>query len=564
MRIVSISLVVCALAGCATSRAPEDENAPRASSARANAINHYLVGVVHQRNGRFEEAIAEFRKASDFSPADVRLLKKLIRSYTLIHDFENAWLMCKRAVQIEPGDPVLWFALGQVNRNLERYDEATAAFQKAISLNPGSALGYEELIRAEEESNDLVASIDIYEKLLELHPEAAPLRVRLAINLARINETDAAIAHLEKALELKPELARPNYILGILYLDKKRNEEAIACFERCLATDSADAGARGNLAAALVRTGRLEEALPHLEKLCSSAEGEPKHPLQYAYVLMLAERYADAAEVVPPDEAPIFGTLLRALARRGQGEPYLPLLRTLDAVQGDCDLECSAFLSDLLFISDGSAHEDFFTRTMEAVRGEEVRSKRLDAIHARALMLQERDPEAEAILLKALDEFGADKWLHYYLAGIYEEAGDLVRTEQHLKACLDLDPDDPEVMNFLGYFYADHGMKLDEAEKLLLRALEADPESGFYLDSLGWVYYRQGKAGLAVEYIRRAILRMENDDAILRDHLGDAYLLNGEREKALGEWQRALRLDPELEGVQEKIQAHSTPPEPKE
>ncbi|MCL4692614.1 MAG: tetratricopeptide repeat protein, partial [Candidatus Hydrogenedentes bacterium] len=76
---------------------------------------------------------------------------------------------------------------------------------------------------------------------------------------------------------------------------------------------------------------------------------------------------------------------------------------------------------------------------------------------------------------------------------------------------------------------------------------------------LGWVYYRKGKADLAIEYIRRAIQAMERDDAILRDHLGDAYMLKGEKEKAIGEWERARRLDPELEGVQEKIDAQRKP-----
>jgi tetratricopeptide (TPR) repeat protein len=171
-------------------------------------------------------------------------------------------------------------------------------------------------------------------------------------------------------------------------------------------------------------------------------------------------------------------------------------------------------------------------------------------------MVQDRNAAAAEKLRGILDRFGADKWVHYYLAIVCEEMKDLENTEKHLEACLALDPGDPDVLNFLGYFLADHNKNLDRAEELIKRALEMSPENGFYLDSLGWVYYRQGKADLAVEYIRRSILRLERDDAIVRDHLGDAYLLQGEVDKALEEWERAHRLDPEVEGVAEKLDRH--------
>ena len=88
------------------------------------------------------------------------------------------------------------------------------------------------------------------------------------------------------------------------------------------------------------------------------------------------------------------------------------------------------------------------------------------------------------------------------------------------------------------------------------KALEIDPENGFYLDSLGWVFYRKGDAAKAIEYIKRAILAMDTDDVELRDHLGDAYLLQGDVEKALAEWERARRLDPSMEGIEEKLREH--------
>jgi len=133
---------------------------------------------------------------------------------------------------------------------------------------------------------------------------------------------------------------------------------------------------------------------------------------------------------------------------------------------------------------------------------------------------------------------------------------DFEQTEKHLKAYLTLDPDDPDILNFLGYLYADNDIHLDEALLLLEQALDQDPNNGYYLDSLGWIYYRMGDAEKAIDLIQKAIYNMDSDDAVLRDHLGDAYYLKGDIKRALAEWDRAYRLDPTLESVKEKLEQH--------
>jgi len=167
-----------------------------------------------------------------------------------------------------------------------------------------------------------------------------------------------------------------------------------------------------------------------------------------------------------------------------------------------------------------------------------------------------RDEEAAEVLADVLDTYGGEKWVHYYLATVHENLKNSEQTEKNLRACLEYDSNDPDVLNFLAYFLAESDRRLGEAEELLDRALKMDPENGFFLDSLGWIYYRQGKSELAIEYIRRAIRAMTSDDAILRDHLGDAYLLHGEIKKAVAEWRRALILDREIDGVQKKIEKY--------
>jgi len=293
-----------------------------------------------------------------------------------------------------------------------------------------------------------------------------------------------------------------------------------------------------------------------LTEVIESAQGAPEHYIERTFLLLRQGNVEDTSLVVAPNGAPIIGTLLQALTRKQAEEPYGAMIDSLDTIEGDLNNECDNYLNSILSLFGDEDAGSFLEAQLRELLREGIRSKAVETVLGRILMSLERDEDAQGVLLAVLNRFGPDKWLHYYLATVYEALDQVEETENHLRACLKLDPNDPDVMNFLGYVFAEENMNLDEAEDLLERALQLDPENGFYLDSLGWIYYRKGDAERAIDLITRAIRAMATDDAILRDHLGDAYLLKGMVGKALGEWKRALRLDPDLEGVEEKIEKY--------
>ncbi|MBN2310450.1 MAG: tetratricopeptide repeat protein [Candidatus Hydrogenedentes bacterium] len=561
MRTLALAALV-ALTGCMSMAGPWSGERDAGLSPEAQAYNHYLAGVIHERNGRFELAAEEYRKAADRYPDSPGLLLELTQLYFGLQDYENARAVCSRALELRPDDASLWIVLGMIHQRLENYEEMGRAFTKAVALNPQDLLSYEALIVAEQKTNDMIGVIEVFEQLIELHPASAELRYQLGIRLARINDLANAQAMLEKARELKPSLADAAYALGVVYLAQGDAAKAAAEFQRFLEGEPTNINAQENLAGALTRLGRYDEAIAALEGILQGDEAEPVHYLARMYVLLRAERFAEVAAAAPPEGAPILATLLSALARQRLGEPYRLVLDALDEVEGDVDAECHGLLNDLLFLSGEEETANYLADRLTAVRDDGVRTKRVDLVLARALMALDRHEEAGAVLLSSLDEHGTDLWLHYGLAEVYEALDDVKGVEKHLKVCLELEPDNPDTMNFLGYMYAEAGIKLDQAERLLNRALSMDPGNGFYLDSLGWVYYKKGKARKAVELIRQAILAMESDDAILRAHLGDAYLLRGEVEKALAQWARALRLDPDIEGVRERIDRYQPAAKP--
>lgn len=541
------------IAGCVTTPWAGTTGGYAGETLRARTYAHYLAATVYERRGQFERAAEELRKAISLSPDDAALRIALVRSYTQMADLDSALKACREAVKKTPDEPVLWIWLGGLCQRLERYDEAVSAYQQVVALEPDDPRGYDRLIRVAEQANDLVTLLDIFEQLVELLPGSAQFRFQLGYYVIRTGDIERARALVEEAVALEPGLAGAHSVLGLIYLDLDRNAEAIAALEHYTALFPDDTNARANLAGAYGRLGQFERALEILDELVGTSDAETVHHLARWYVLLRLERFGDVASAPALSGAPILSAVFNILARKASGATYEDALGLLDGLDGDMDAESRDLLEKIIFLYGKDSVAPFLIDAFKGLCGGSIESKRMYTLLGRAYMSVDRDEEAEAVFRDALERFGPDKWHHLYLGTIYERQNRPGDAEQHLKACLEIDPDDPEVMNFLGYMYAEENIHLDEAERLLKRALEIDPDNGFYLDSLGWVYYRKKDADRAVEFIRRAIIKMDNDDAVLRDHLGDAYALRGEYDKALAEWRRALRLDPKIEGVQDKI-----------
>jgi tetratricopeptide (TPR) repeat protein len=108
-----------------------------------------------------------------------------------------------------------------------------------------------------------------------------------------------------------------------------------------------------------------------------------------------------------------------------------------------------------------------------------------------------------------------------------------------MKTVIDLDPKNANALNYLGYTYADLGIRLDEAEELVREALKYKPDDGYITDSLGWVYYQRGDYETALVHLLRAA-ELAPDDPVILEHVGDAYRKLDEPEKALEYYRRSL------------------------
>ena len=530
------------------------EYAPVTGEARSYA--NFISAVMYERQGRNDLEVAALNRVAKFDPEASTPTVYLMRAYLRKGDFDQALKASERSVEQAPNRPELWLLLGQMRHQQHDFEGASAAYKKAIELQPNDLVGYGALVELQESANDLVAAQEIYKNLVERNPNSGALHYQLGLNMMRMKDYAGAISEFRKVIELEPRVGRARYMLGLALMESGSNEEAAAELAKFIEGRPDEASALEYLGGAYVRMGKFEEAAAAYTKLLESKAVQPKHFLQAAWVMLQAGRNKEAVRLVPESGSPVLAGVLAVLANQAMGADYVDEYARLDSIEGEVEEECDTTLTELLTLFGVQPTGARLLELLRALPQGVDQSRVLTFVTSRVLIQMERYAEAVPLLEKGMDKFGPSKGFHYELAVCYEKLENPAKVEQHLQACLVFDPGNPELLNFLGFYYADKNIKLKEAEALLKKAVKTEPNNPFYLDSLGWVYYRMGKGPEALDLVRRAIYGMESDDAELRDHLGDIYLLNGDEAAAVEQWQRALRLNPKLDDVRKKLEAH--------
>ena len=254
------------------------------------------------------------------------------------------------------------------------------------------------------------------------------------------------------------------------------------------------------------------------------------------------------------------------------------LLGELYEQKGDLDKALTNYEHSLLLdASDAKNHlrlADLLIRAKRYDRAVEImqaaRKRFPDAPYvtyslAIALSQAKRHPEAMAAFsdAQAQAEVSREEMLtagFFFSYGAAAEQAQLFdKAAELLKRSLELDPNNAQTLNYLGYMWVDRNEHLEEAGEMIKKAVSMDPEKGEYLDSLGWYYYMKGDTDQAIAQLLRAqesILREDKkDDPTVLEHIGDVYSKAGKSAEALSYWQKSLALDQENKKVAEKIEA---------
>jgi tetratricopeptide (TPR) repeat protein len=275
--------------------------------------------------------------------------------------------------------------------------------------------------------------------------------------------------------------------------------------------------------------------------------------------LELSALYLRAGLMLEPDMAGGLAalTLANVLDSNGLGEDAIAVLEKID---NDAPFRPLGMLRAAIAL-------DRIDRTEDAERAfKESISRDPDDIqtyiaYGNMLRGRERFVDASNVYSEAVKRIGTParpNWTLFYFRGItHERSKQWDKAEADFKTALELYPEQPLVLNYLGYSWVDMGLNLEPALDMIRKAVELRPNDGYIVDSLGWAYYRLGRFDDAASELERAV-SLRPDDPIINDHLGDAYWQTGRILEAQFQWRHARDLGaeaPELTLIEKKIEA---------
>ncbi|SEN33761.1 Tetratricopeptide repeat-containing protein [Loktanella fryxellensis] len=534
-RLIPLGAALCVLmSGHMLHAQPSDTSDPGAYLAAANAA----------RTGDFAAAAQWFTEALGGDPGNPQMLESLAVAQVALGDFEaaeaTAQTMRLAGFESQVGNKVL-AAVAAARDEWATIQADLAADHTVSPLFDGLVLAW-----ALVGSGDMTAALAAFDTVTATDGMAAYGQFHKALALGSVGDHDGALAILSASGNGSAGFGPRATIAHAQVLSQLgRNADALAVLDDAFGAtlDPAIVALRNQLAAdgavpfdvvTGARDGVAETAFMIASLLAT--EAEEAYTLQYARVAQyLTPGSADAA-------------LLSA-----------ELLQNLNRF----DLAGAAFASvaqdDPNFVNAELGRVDALRRAGDVSVAVEVAqalaraTPDLPFVHARlGDMLNDADdrPGAIAAYSRALDLYSMTdptRWIVHYTRAIAYHASDMwPEAESDFRAALAIEPDQPQVLNYLGYSLVERGEKLDEALDMIERAVADAPDSGAIVDSLGWVYFRLGRYAEAVGPLERAA-ELEAADPTINDHLGDAYWAVGRVREAQFQWQRALSFEPDAD-----------------
>ena len=520
---------------------------PSASAYREDGsqLGSYLVGRYAHAHGDYAAAAEHLRRVLSTDPDNPSLLRRVVTLLAAEGRIEDAATFAQRLVEVDGEARLAPFVLGlQDARNgdyegaLQRIDSIRreGVYSLLIPLAEGwlhAGAGSDAAALA---ALAPLADRDAYRPFYLLH---AGLMHDLAGRDADAEDL------LREAVAISGGLHRPVAALGSVLIRAGQAIEARAIYEEYRAQNPSNIWVERVLAAA--------NAGMSVPPLVADARGG------------LAEALLGAAAALPQrdngDAALIYARLALFLrqdldtARFLIGEIHEQANRLEAAVDAyhsipaGSEYAWAAQLRAAADLADLDRQEEAIA-ALNAMADE--RPGRIDAASALGdvFRIDERYEEAAAAYDIAIGRLVAVEprhWRLFYVRGIaFERVGEWPKAEADFLRALELEPDQPLVLNYLGYSWVEQGHKLDEARTMIEKAVELRPDDGYIVDSLGWAAYRLGDFEEAVRQLELAV-ELVAGDPIINDHLGDAYWQVGRLNEARFQWRRVLTLEPEDE-----------------
>ncbi|MDJ0821181.1 MAG: tetratricopeptide repeat protein [Paracoccaceae bacterium] len=506
--------------------------------ASANGLaGDYLAARQASFMGDYKASAEYYGRAILFDPTNPQLLERAILAHVSLGELERAANLADKLTG--EGYTSQLAHMAQVTRDAK--SDNYAAILLAISENRGLGPLADGLVQAWSElgQGDMSAALVAFDEVAKVQGLAPFATYHKAMALASVGDFESAEGLFASDATGGMEMTRRGVMARAEILSQLgQSEEAVDLIDTAF-TGELDPGLKG-LRAKLaegepVSFSHVQSARDGVAEVFYTLAGALSNESNDDFTLI----YARLAEHLRPDH--VDAILLTAELLESLGQNDLAV-QTYKQVPRDHP----SFHAAELGRAEALREQDKMDAAVEVLDQLASTHGDLPIVHSTRgdLMRQlERYEEATEAYTTAVDRHGEltqRQWFLLYARGItHERRGMWPEAEADFRKALELNPDQPQVLNYLGYSLVEKQIKLEEALDMIQRAVEARPNSGYIVDSLGWVLYRLGRYEEAVEHMERAAELMPIDP-IVNDHLGDVFWAVGRKLEAQFQWKRAL------------------------
>lgn len=566
-RLLPSALLLLAVTGCSAlpvanspAYASEHDNGSQqrlSVSDQSQLMYEIMISELAGRRGFLDIATEGYRSASQRT-TDPRVAERATRLAIYSRNWPHALESADRWKSLDTSNPEVFQILAQIH--LRRGNPEGAASEMAslidISTEPVDATmdSLYPLLAREPDSKTALSAMRLLRDQLPEEESTNIAFARLAISHA---ERQSALEAIDKALELNPDNNEALIVRAQVLMSLGRSDEGLLPLREAVDKNPDNVDLRLGFARLLVEGERYDEAENEMEAIYVAAPDDPQALFTIGLLGLESKRNALAQKyfekLVETGEYQSEAHYYLARIADNQQEYVEAIGHYEQVTEGDSVFDAQIRTAELYGTIGEIEKGRGYITALKSTAGEQMLPR---LIQAEARILRDAGENAESlnVLSAGVEQFPTDGSLRYTRALVAEGQGQTELFKSDLEKLIANDPENAHALNALGYHFAESNTNLDEAQQMLEKANSLLPDDPAIMDSLGWLYYRQGDMEKSLEFLRAAYSQL--NDSEIAAHLGEVLWITGEQQSAKDIWEKALVESPDdskLKSVVEKF-----------
>jgi len=478
LRLLRLSILFIAFLfypGCTLikSIAPDDEQ-PVDQLKTENRYYNYIEAQLHIKKNNLDKAIYYLNKTIESEPEDLYLQKELAILYLLQKDNLKALNIAKDIIDKNPDNIEFLIMYGRIKQNLKQIDDAKEAYEKVIANDPAQEKIYLILGNIYMEEGDLGKALKIYKQLIDKYPGCYAGYFFVGKIYAEQGKTVDAEKEFKKALDLEPDLEEARFELIKLYGSLGKKQKTIEIYNEILERNSNNIRAAFELGLLYYKNGMIKESDKLLDELAAKSLSDPEVIRKVAQIYLDKKKYNDAIIVLERMLKSLPGSsdihYVAGIAYNGINDKEMAIVHLKQVLQGSRFFQNAAMQISFLYRDQGKIGEgiNFLENLIKSIPDKPELMLYLGSFYEE----NEEFYKAEKMLKRAIEIDPRNTELHFRLGVVYDKWNKKEASIESMKTVISLDPQNANALNYIGYTYAELGINLDEAERLILTALD--------------------------------------------------------------------------------------------